>query len=128
MKVLITGSSGLIGSELTTFFDSRARRVTGIDNNMRADFFGPEGDTDGILRWLDQTTRHFRHREVDIRDRSAVVVHRSLHLDCRSHRLARSRPFFTGPRRQGRPAVSLLEVPLHVYRRGSAQGGTARAE
>jgi len=47
MRVLITGSSGLIGSELVSYFDQRAQSVVGIDNNMRADFFGPEGDT----RW-----------------------------------------------------------------------------
>ena len=43
MKVLVTGSSGLIGSELVTFFDPRAQMIIGIDNNMRADFFGQEG-------------------------------------------------------------------------------------
>jgi CDP-paratose 2-epimerase len=73
MKVLITGSSGLIGSELVTFFDRRAKRVTGVDNNMRADFFGPEGDTAWNLQRLNQSTRHFRHCDLDIRDRSAVL-------------------------------------------------------
>ncbi len=42
MRVLITGSSGLIGSELVGYFDSRADCMAGIDNNMRADFFGAE--------------------------------------------------------------------------------------
>jgi CDP-paratose 2-epimerase len=73
MKVLITGSSGLIGSELVTFFDRRAKRVTGVDNNMRADFFGPEGDTAWNLQRLNQSTRHFHHCDLDIRDRSAIV-------------------------------------------------------
>jgi nucleoside-diphosphate-sugar epimerase len=41
MKVFITGSSGLIGSELVRYFDQRAQAVVGIDNNMRAEFFGP---------------------------------------------------------------------------------------
>jgi nucleoside-diphosphate-sugar epimerase len=59
MKVFITGSSGLIGSELVSYFDQRAQSVVGTDNNMRADFFGPEGDTTWNLRRLMQTTRTF---------------------------------------------------------------------
>ena len=45
MKVLITGSSGLIGSEAVAHYDQRGHSVVGVDNNMRADFFGPDGDT-----------------------------------------------------------------------------------
>src|SRR5262245_11930548 len=71
MKVLITGSSGLIGSELVSFFDSRAE-VIGFDNNMRADFFGPGGDTRWNLERLRATTRRFRHHDLDIRDRTGV--------------------------------------------------------
>ena len=47
MRVLVTGSSGLIGSEAVRFFDALGFDITGVDNNMRADFFGPKGDT----RW-----------------------------------------------------------------------------
>jgi CDP-paratose 2-epimerase len=46
MRVLVTGSSGLIGSEAVRHFGRRAARVYGIDNNMRAEFFGPGGNTD----------------------------------------------------------------------------------
>jgi CDP-paratose 2-epimerase len=73
MKVLITGSSGLIGSELVDFFDRRAKRVTGVDNNLRADFFGQEGDTLWNLKRLIKSTRHFRHFNIDIRDRIKVI-------------------------------------------------------
>jgi CDP-paratose 2-epimerase len=72
MKLLVTGSSGLIGSELVTFFDPIAQSVIGIDNNMRADFFGPEGDTTWNLRRLHHTTRHFQHYDLDIRSRSDI--------------------------------------------------------
>lgn len=72
MKVFITGSSGLIGSELVSYFDQRAQSVAGIDNNMRADFFGPEGDTLWNLRRLKQATRNFRDYDVDVRDRQAL--------------------------------------------------------
>lgn len=72
MKVFITGSSGLIGSELVSYFDRGAHLVVGIDNNMRADFFGPEGDTRWNLRRLMETTRNFRSHDVDVRDRQAM--------------------------------------------------------
>ena len=68
MKVLVTGSSGLIGSELVTFFDPRAQMIIGIDNNMRADFFGQEGDTTWNRDRLLATTRHFHHHHLDVRD------------------------------------------------------------
>jgi CDP-paratose 2-epimerase len=72
VKVLVTGSSGLIGSELVSFFDSRAERIVGVDNNMRADFFGPEGDTRWNLQRLKETTRHFTHCDLDVRNRSEL--------------------------------------------------------
>jgi CDP-paratose 2-epimerase len=72
MKLLVTGSSGLIGSELISFFDLRAQAVIGIDNNMRADFFGPDGDTTWNLNRLRSTTRHFSHYDLDVRNRPGL--------------------------------------------------------
>jgi nucleoside-diphosphate-sugar epimerase len=46
-KLLVTGSSGLIGSEVCTYFSQRDFEVHGVDNNQRATFFGPQGDTRG---------------------------------------------------------------------------------
>jgi CDP-paratose 2-epimerase len=101
MKVFITGSSGLIGSELVSYFDGRGAAVVGADSNMRADFFGPEGDTGWMLRHLRETTRHFRHHAVDVRDRAGLTeLFRldgpfDLILHCAaqpSHDLAASRP------------------------------------
>lgn len=48
MKILVTGSSGLIGSEAVEHFDRQGHEVTGVDNNMRRDFFGPAGIPPGI--------------------------------------------------------------------------------
>ena len=44
-RVLVTGSSGLLGSEVATLFHRQGFFVQGIDNNQRAVFFGPQGDT-----------------------------------------------------------------------------------
>jgi CDP-paratose 2-epimerase len=102
MKVLVTGSSGLIGSEMVSFFDARATVIVGVDNNMRADFFGPEGDTRWNLDRLRRNTRHFRHHDTDIRDRGGLdALFRSegpfdLIIHCASqpsHDLAATRPF-----------------------------------
>lgn len=100
-KVLITGSSGLIGSEAVTFFDRRGWSVCGVDNNMRKDFFGPDGDTTWNLERLVKTTQHFEHHAIDIRDRQRILellktVRPDLLIHCASqpsHDLASQRPF-----------------------------------
>jgi CDP-paratose 2-epimerase len=69
---LVTGSSGLIGSELVAFLDARGWRVEGVDNNMRRRFFGPGGDTTPNLERLLAMTRHFTHHDLDIRDGEAI--------------------------------------------------------
>jgi CDP-paratose 2-epimerase len=72
-KILVTGSNGLIGSEVCLYFADRGFEVHGIDNNQRAVFFGPQGDTRWNQRRLEESIPHFYHHEVDIRDRGAVV-------------------------------------------------------
>ena len=73
MKVLVTGSSGLIGSEAVAHFDRAGHQVFGADNNMRREFFGPGGDTLWNLERLRSTTKHFTHATLDIRDRQRVL-------------------------------------------------------
>ncbi len=73
MKILVTGSSGLIGSEAVLHFDSAGHQVIGIDNNMRRQFFGPAGDTTWNLERLKAETRSFESVAIDIRDRSALT-------------------------------------------------------
>lgn len=72
MKVLVTGSSGLIGSEAVEYFDQRGHTVFGIDNNMRQVFFGEQGDTLWNLNRLKSITRDFSHYDCDIRDRQRL--------------------------------------------------------
>ena len=74
MKILVTGSSGLIGSEVCTFFSNLGHIIHGIDNNQRSIFFGPQGDTSWRLKELKDTLPSFQHHELDIRDRSKVLA------------------------------------------------------
>jgi CDP-paratose 2-epimerase len=71
--LLVTGSSGLIGSEMCSYFASEGWQVHGLDNNGRAAFFGPRGDTRWNQRRLEAALPGFVHHEVDIRDRASVL-------------------------------------------------------
>lgn len=70
---LVTGSSGLIGSEVCRFFHEHEFEIHGIDNNQRAVFFGPPGDTRWNQQGLIRTLPNFHHHEMDIRDRTAIL-------------------------------------------------------
>jgi CDP-paratose 2-epimerase len=72
--VLVTGSCGLIGSEVSVYFGRLGYQVAGVDNNQRAEFFGPEGDTAWNLQRLRAELREYRHYAFDIRDRGAVLT------------------------------------------------------
>jgi CDP-paratose 2-epimerase len=100
-SALVTGSSGLIGSEVVDYFCKSGWHVHGVDNNMRADFFGAGGDTRWNQRRLLKTHDTFEHHELDIRARTAVdtlieslkpglIVHAAAQP---SHDLAATRPF-----------------------------------
>jgi len=70
---MVTGSSGLIGSAVSAFLAARGCRVHGIDNNERAVFFGPSGDTRWNQERLQRTFNDFHHHSIDVRDRQAVT-------------------------------------------------------
>ncbi len=72
--ILVTGSSGLIGSEVARHFDALGWHVHGVDNNQRAAFFGPAGDTRWNQQQLASSLRSFTHHELDIRDRAGVLA------------------------------------------------------
>jgi CDP-paratose 2-epimerase len=71
--ILISGSSGLIGSEVTTFFHKEGFVVHGVDNNQRAVFFGPQGDTRWSQQRLVSELKNFHHHELDMRNRQGVL-------------------------------------------------------
>ena len=73
MKIVVTGSSGLIGSEVCTYFAKQGHSIHGLDNNQRAVFFGPQGDTTWRLKELQNSLTDFSHHELDIRDRHSVL-------------------------------------------------------
>jgi CDP-paratose 2-epimerase len=73
MKLLVTGSSGLIGSEVCTYFSGLGWEIHGVDNNQRAIFFGPQGDTTWNKQRLIDNLPSFHHHEADIRDRERIL-------------------------------------------------------
>jgi len=68
-KVIITGSNGLIGSEAAKFFAKKGFDIVGIDNDMRAYFFGKEASTEKNLQKLKNELREkYEYHNVDIRN------------------------------------------------------------
>jgi CDP-paratose 2-epimerase len=100
---IVTGSAGLVGSEAVTYFASLGMDIVGIDNGMRADFFGESASTRWVKERLEKEVRGYTHRDADIRDFDAVskifetygedialVVHTAAQP---SHDWAASKPF-----------------------------------
>ena len=122
-KILVTGSNGLIGSEVCVYFAQRKFEVHGLDNNQRATFFGPEGDTRWNQRRLQSTIPNFSHHEMDIRDRAGIgelvksiapslIVHTAAQP---SHDLAAAIPFDDFDVNAG-GTLNLLEACRHHCR------------
>jgi CDP-paratose 2-epimerase len=73
-RCLVTGASGLIGSEVALFFHEAGFQIHGIDNNQRAVFFGPAGDTRWNQQRLAQAIPGYQHHEADIRERPRMLA------------------------------------------------------
>ncbi len=71
--VIITGSSGLIGSEAVRFFCKKKYEVIGIDNNLRKVFFGDDACTEWNRKQLEQEYPNYIHNNIDIRDNEAIT-------------------------------------------------------
>ncbi len=72
MRALITGSGGLAGSECVRLLSEHDWDVTGIDNDMRQEFFGPQGTTAAVVEELKIAFPKYRHLRLDIRDRQGI--------------------------------------------------------
>lgn len=73
MKLLVTGSSGLIGSEVCEHFSKLGWEIHGVDNDQRAVFFGPQGDTRWNQHRLEKILPNFTHHEMDMRNREGII-------------------------------------------------------
>ncbi|MCU1289131.1 MAG: NAD-dependent epimerase [Acidobacteria bacterium] len=69
---IVTGCSGLIGSEATRFFHKQGFEVIGIDNNMREYFFGKDGSVNWNTQSLKRDLKNFTHYSADIRHENAI--------------------------------------------------------
>ncbi len=69
---IITGAGGLIGSEAVEHFIAEGFDVVGIENDMRARFFGPESSTSHVTERLVAEHPEFRWENIDIRDADAI--------------------------------------------------------
>ncbi len=70
--IIISGSTGLIGSEAVKFFHDKGYTIVGIDNDMRSYFFGAEASTKSKKSIFENTLPNYIHRSVDIRDYKSI--------------------------------------------------------
>ncbi|PCJ20739.1 MAG: NAD-dependent epimerase [Candidatus Cloacimonadota bacterium] len=84
-KLLITGSGGLIGSAMVEYFCTQFDEVHGIDNNMREEFFGPNGDTTSTQKRLKETYKNFIPHLIDIRDKEIESLFKEHHFSAIVH-------------------------------------------
>jgi len=70
--ILVTGSSGLVGSESVKFFSNKGFDVLGIDNNLRKFFFGNEASTSIVKKNLKRDFKRFKDFNIDIRNYAAL--------------------------------------------------------
>src|ERR1700690_112244 len=118
--VLVTGSSGLIGSEVCQYFARELGYVVhGLDNNQRAVFFGPQGDTRWNQQRLLREVPGFVHHELDIRDRPGVLaLVKSVKPDVIVH--TRAHPGGAAVGKSGRPPVISPSPPQPSHDRAAA--------
>src|SRR6185312_7790158 len=69
---IVTGSGGLIGSAAVRWLVESGFDVLGVENDMRARFFGADASTAANTRHLVEAYDDFRHIELDIRDRAGI--------------------------------------------------------
>lgn len=74
MKIVISGSGGLVGSEASEYFGQLGHNIVGIDNDMRSQFFGPAASTRwNVERLVEKLGKNYAHHDVDVRNRPAIL-------------------------------------------------------
>ena len=71
-NLIVTGSSGLVGSEIVELLSKDFNQVFGIDNNLRRYFFGNQGDVKHRERSLKKKIKNYTHFNLDIRERNKI--------------------------------------------------------
>ena len=66
--VIITGSGGLVGAESVKFFSKKFSKVIGIDNDMRAYFFGKSSSVKKNIMNIQKDIKNYKHYTADIRN------------------------------------------------------------
>ncbi len=94
---IVTGSSGLVGSEAVRFLHEKGMEVRGIDNDLRQYFFGEDGSVAWQTEELTRSLPHFTHVSADIRDAEAI------------------RRLFEGPGREISLVVHAAAQPSHDW-------------
>ena len=97
-KILITGSCGLIGSELVNFFLKKKYKVIGIDNNLRKYFFGKNASISWIKKKISKNT-DYNHNNIDIRNFNAVKKIIKSNKDISAIIHCAAQPHMIGPKR-----------------------------
>jgi CDP-paratose 2-epimerase len=69
---IVTGAGGLVGSAAVRRLIEAGYDVIGLENDMRARFFGTAASTEPVARELDATYDEFRRLSLDIRDREEI--------------------------------------------------------
>ena len=72
MTVIVTGSTGLVGSETVRFMAKKGAEIVGIDNDMRKYFFGQDASTDWNRKMLEESVDTYKHYNTDIRDENKI--------------------------------------------------------
>lgn len=70
--IIVTGAGGLVGSQSVYYFSKKADLVVGIDNDMRAKFFGKDASTAWAVAKLKRECPNYRHLDLDIRDKDGI--------------------------------------------------------
>ena len=85
---IVTGAAGLIGSETCKRFHAENLQIVGIDNDMRARFFGADASTSKTRKQLEASLKNYQHFEADIRDFAAIeaIFRKKFRQGHQSHR------------------------------------------